>query len=102
MFDEWLLLMINIYPTPSELDAQSKIKISRWIDVESAECKKIDDNYALTKRIIRMLYEQEPAYLFTDQNGRLWGRGEDNLFYPYHFTYGKKFIGFRLSKKAAN
>jgi hypothetical protein len=88
-----------MFPSPKELDAQSKIRIDEWVDVESERCKEIDDDYALTKRIVKMLY---PEYLFTDTLGRLWGRGEDNLFYPYHFTYGKKQIGFRLSNKAAN
>jgi hypothetical protein len=91
-----------MFPSPKELDEQSKIRIDRWIDVESTECKELDDNYALTKKMIRMLHDKEPAYLFTDTHGRLWGRGEDNSFYPFHFEYGKKLIGYRLSKKAAN
>lgn len=91
-----------MFPSPPELDKQSKIKIDRWLDVDSSECRELDNNYVFTKKIIRQLYDQEPAYLFTDQNGRLWGRGENNAYYPFHFTSFGKNIGYRLSKKAAN
>jgi len=94
--------MPSLILSPKELDTQSKIKISKWIDVESEECRALDDNYALTKKMIRMLYEKEPAYLFTDQRGYLWGMGEDGRYYPFHFEYQGKLIGYRLSKKAAN
>ena len=89
------------FPTPQELDAQSKIKIDRWIDVDSEECRDKDDNYAFTKKCIKLGF-QEQAYLFTDLHGRIWGKGQDGYFYPFHFEYGKKLIGYRLSKKAAN
>jgi hypothetical protein len=89
-------------PAPKDLDAQSKIMIDEWIDVDSDEVRSMDDNYALTKKMIRMLHDKEPAYLFTDSLGRLFGKGEDGFYYPFHFEYGKKLIGYRLSTKAAN
>jgi hypothetical protein len=89
------------FPGPKELDAQSKIKIDRWIDVDSEESWELDDDPALTKKLIRLGF-QKPEYFFTDSMGRIWGRGEDGHYYPYHFTsYGKN-IGYRLPKKAAN
>lgn len=91
-----------MFPSPKELDSQSKILIDEWLDVDSQRCKDIDDDYALTKKMIRMLHDKEPQYLSTDQNGRLWGRGEDGYYYPFHFEHNKKLIGLRLSKKAAN
>jgi len=45
---------------------------------------------------------KEPAYLFTDSMGRVWGKGENGKYYPYHYDYGKKLYGIRISKKAAN
>lgn len=90
-----------MFPSPKELDAQSKIQIFKWIEFESEECKGIDDNYALTKKMIKLGF-QEPAYFFTDSLGRIFGRGIDNYFYPFHFEYKGKLIGYRLSKKAVN
>jgi hypothetical protein len=92
----------TMHLTPKQLDNQSLIRIDRWIDVDSVECRKLDDNYKLTKRIIRDLYEQEPASLFTDSLGRFWDKGVNGIYFPYHFEYGKKLIGYRMSKKAAN
>ncbi len=88
--------------TPNQLDAQSKIQVDRWVEVESDECRTLDDNYSLTKKMIHMLHDKKPAYLFTDSLGRLFGKGTDGLFYPFHFEYNGKLIGYRLSKKAAN
>jgi hypothetical protein len=88
--------------TPYQLDLQSKIKIDKWLDVDSDEVRSMDDNHSLTKLILRRLYEEQPAYLFTDTLGRLWGKGEDSIYYPFHFNYGNKLIGYRLIKKAAN
>jgi hypothetical protein len=88
-------------PSPTQLDAQSKIKIDKWVDIFSDECKNMDDNYEFTRKCLK-LGMQEPAFLATDFHGRLWGKGTDGYFYPYHFEYGKKLIGYKISKKAAN
>ena len=87
--------------TPHQLDLQSKIKIDKWLDIDSDEVRNLDDNYAFTKKCIKLGF-QEPAYMFTDTNGRIWGKGTDGLYYPFHFNRGKILIGYRLSKKAAN
>jgi hypothetical protein len=89
-------------PSPKELDAQARIHVDRWIDIESAECKELDDNYAFTKKCLKLGMEGEPAYLAIDTDGRIWGRGEDNIYHPFHFEHGHKLIGYRLCKKAAN
>ncbi len=89
-------------PAPKDLDAQSKIMIDEWIDVDSERCKEIDDDYLLTKKMVRLLYAKEPAYLFTDSLGRLFGKGEDGFYYPFHTEYNGKLIGYKLSKMAAN
>lgn len=88
-------------PSPKELDAQSKIHIDKWLDVDSEEVKSMDDNYAFTKQCIRLGFV-EPAFFAVDSLGRIWGRGEDNRYYPFHFNKGKELIGYRLSKKATN
>jgi len=89
------------FPSSKELDAQSKIKIDRWIDIDSEECKELDDNHSLTKRWLKLGFE-EPAYFFADSLGRVWGKGVDGIYYPFHFNKGKILIGYRLSKMAAN
>ena len=89
------------FPGPKELDAQSKIKIDRWIDVDSEESRELDDDPALTKKLIRIGF-QKPEYFFTDSLGRIFGKGEYGLYYPFHFTHNGKCIGYRLSKRAAN
>jgi len=90
------------FPSPSELDKQSKIKIDRWIDLYSEECRMLDENYNFTMKIVKMLLLKEPAFLFSDLTGRLWGKGENEIFYPFHFEYGNKLIGYKISKRAAN
>jgi hypothetical protein len=92
---------MNILPAPKELDAQSQIVISKWVDLDSEEWRQLDDDPSFTKKIIR-LGMQEPAYLATDLSGRIWGRGENGRYYPLHFENGKRLIGVRISKKAAN
>lgn len=87
--------------SPKQLDAQALVHIHRWVDVHSEECRMMDDDHKLTLRIIRMGF-QEPPFLFTDSDGRLWGKGENGYLYPFHMEYGSQLIGFRLPKKAAN
>jgi len=84
--------------SPTELDKQSLLKIDKWLDIDSEECKDKDPDYALTKDFMRILKDD----LFTDRDGRIWGLGEDGRFYPFHFNLGKKLYGFRVAKKAAN
>lgn len=83
------------------LDEQSLVKIDRWVDIDSDECKVMDDDHDFTKKVQRMGF-QDPPFLFTDSDGRIWGKGEGDRFYPFHFEYGKKLIGYRISKKASN
>lgn len=87
--------------SPAYLDSQSKVAISRWVDVDSEECRDIDDDYAFTKKILKNGFA-DPPFLFTDRLGRIWGKGNAGEFWPLHFEYGSKLIGYRLSKKAAN
>ncbi len=92
---------MNTFPAPQELDAQSKILIKRWIEVGSQEWRELDNTPGFTKMIIREL-TKEPAYLFADTLGRLWGKGEDGRYYPFHFTSFGENIGYRVSARAAN
>lgn len=89
------------FPTPKELDAQSKIKVDRWIEVGSEEWKELDDNPSFTKKCIKLGF-MEPAYFFADALGRIWGKGEDGLYYPFHFKSFGAIIGYRMSTRAAN
>jgi hypothetical protein len=87
--------------TPAELDAQSTINIHHWVDIESEEAKNADDNRAFTKKIILIGFEEK--VLFTDMNGRIWGSSTDGThYYPLHYEDGKKLVGYRMSKTAAN
>ena len=89
------------FPSPAELDAQSKIKIDRWIDIDSEEWRDLDDDPGLTKKFLKIGFK-EPAFFFTDTHGRVWGKGENGFYYPYHFNRGKTLIGYRIPTKAAN
>lgn len=85
-----------------ELDAQNIIKIDEWVDIDSERWREVDDDPSLTKRIIRLGFEK-PPFLFLDSLGRLWGKSkETERYFPFHLEYGKKLIGFRIAKKAAN
>lgn len=90
-----------MFPSPKELDAQALIKVDAWVDLDSERWREIDDDPALTRKWLKLLMK-EPAYLFTDSDGRVWGKGENGIYYPYHTEYGKKLYGVRISKKAAN
>lgn len=89
------------FPSPAGLDAQSKIHVDRWIELYSEEWRMLDETPEFTKQIVKLGFK-EPAYLFTDTNGRIWGKGEDGRYYPFHFNHGAKVIGYRITKRAAN
>lgn len=88
--------------TPAELDAQSKIKVDRWIEVHSQECKDIDDGlHWFTIKCMNIGFED--GFMFVDTLGRIWGRNrETSECYPFHTEHGKELVGYRLAKKAAN
>lgn len=88
--------------TPRELDSQSPVKISRWIEVHSQECIDIDDGlHAFTLECIEALSER--GKMFIDSMGRIWARWDENgLYHPFHTNHGKELVGYRLSSKAAN
>lgn len=90
-----------MFPSPKELDAQCQVKLDGWVDLDSERWREVDDDPSLTKKWLKLLMK-EPAYLFTDSNGRIWGKGENGIYYPYHLEYGKKKYGLRISTKAAN
>lgn len=86
--------------TPLELDIQSQVKIDKWLDLNSEECKDKDPDIALTKKWLRLGAKEN--FLFVDVLGRIWGKGDNGYYYPYHFDYGKKVYGVRLAVMAAN
>jgi hypothetical protein len=88
-------------PTPSELDEQSEVHLDGWVYVDSERWREVDDDPTLTKRWLRLGF-MEPAFLFTDAIGRVWGQGNGGKWYPYHLEYGKKKFGIRISTKAPN
>lgn len=96
--------------SPQELDAQSPVKIDRWIDVGSQDHKDLDEDRQFTMKLIHMGFDDggpnDPAWMYTDAKGRIWGhdpRNPEKPHYPLHFDgpRGEK-IGYRLPKKAAN
>jgi hypothetical protein len=86
--------------TPLELDIQSRVKIDKWLDIDSEECKDKDPDITLTKKWLRSGAENN--FLFVDTLGRIWGTGDNGYYFPYHFEYGKKVYGFRLAVMASN
>lgn len=88
-------------PSPKELDAQSITYITEWVDVGSQRWRQVDDMPELTREWITMLMK-EPAYLHADSLGRLWAKGKDGIWFPFHTECLGKLYGFRLVKKAAN
>lgn len=87
--------------SPQQLDAQCVIKISEWIDVGSQRCKDLDKEPHLTAYMMRVGF-QSPPFLFTDTSGRIFGRGNEGRYYPFHISVGNKNYGFRVSARAAN
>jgi len=88
-------------PSPEELDAQSEVQLDGWVDIDSERWREVDDDPKLTKRWIRLGF-MDPPFLFTDSLGRIWGKGDQNRWYPYHLEYGKKKYGIRMSVRAVN
>ena len=93
--------MNSLELSPKQLDEQSIVHIHRWVDVYSEECRMMDDDHKLTCHIMKLGF-QEPPFLFTDSDGRVWGKGESGRLFPFHMEYGAQLIGFRLIKKASN
>lgn len=87
--------------SPKQLDSQSLVFIEEWVDVGSERCKQLDKEPHLTKYMMRAGFEA-PAFLFTDINGRIWGKGDKGSYYPFHISVGSKNYGFRISTRASN
>lgn len=79
-----------------DVEKNSKIKIDRWIDINSAEFKKTDKYPAFTKRTLELGLG---SFLFTDELGRIWAKGTD-CYYPFHDEYKGENIGYRIVAKA--
>jgi hypothetical protein len=86
--------------TPTQLDQQSKVKVDKWLDLDSEECKDKDPDMPFTKKCLRI--GAEDKFLLVDSLGRIWGKGDGGRYYPFHFEYGKKIYGYRLATTAAN
>lgn len=90
-------------PSPKELDNQASVKIKRWIDIHSEECRMKDQNQKTAIKWMRLLMASPGPALFTDSNGRLWGKGKEGGYFPYHFEdENHNLYGYRLSKNAFN
>lgn len=87
--------------TPAEFDKQSPVKIDRWIDIDSSEAKELDEDRVLTKKMVRIGFED--GWMHLDSLGRIWGKGNTkDTYFPFHFENGKELIGYRMTKKAVN
>lgn len=86
--------------TTEQLDKQSSIYLDGWLDLDSQEYKNKDDNPAFTRKCLRI--GMEDGFMFTDSLGRVWGKGNNGTYYPFHFDYGRKKYGFRIAKQASN
>lgn len=87
--------------SPKELDAQSPVQIDEWVDLDSERWRDTDNDPTLTKDWLKKGLA-EPPFMFLDSLGRVWGSGKNGNFYPFHYEYGKKRIGIRIAKRAAN
>lgn len=92
-------IMRSNRPNAKQLDKQSIVYISKWVDIDSPEAKANDDNRVFTKKVLNMLLNSND--LFTDELGRVWGQGKEN-FYPFHLEVGKQLWGIKIIKNAAN
>jgi hypothetical protein len=88
-------------PHPKDLDRQCSVSICKWIDLFSEEARNIDPDHKLSVEWYKML-TKEPADLYLDANGRIWGVSNNGIYFPYHFSYGNQLIGYKISSKAAN
>jgi hypothetical protein len=99
--------MLTIALSPAALDAQSEIKIDRWVDLGSEDQRMIDEDPAFTQKCLRI--GLEGGVLSFDSGGRVWGYNKQNgKYYPLHTEFHRvpgqspMLIGFRQPKKAAN
>ncbi len=81
-----------------ELDLQNQVEIDRWVDYDSPEFKKIDQYPYFTKQCLQYGFEAE--FMIIDDKARVWGRGADGRYFPFHLEDGKKKVGVRLPGKA--
>lgn len=87
--------------TPVELDAQSPIKVERWVDIDSREMQEMDDMPTLTRNWLQIGMKQDVFKL--DSQGRVWYQINKNEPYqPFTFTYYGREIGIRMSVMATN
>lgn len=91
-----------LLPSPQLLDAQCQIQLDGWVDLDSERWREVDNDPNITKKFLKTLMNENPPYLFTDALGRVWGKGSNGVFYPFHIEYGKKKYGIRIPKRAAN
>jgi hypothetical protein len=86
--------------SPKELDLQCKVSIDRWVDLNSEEAKRLDPKHKETLHWFKVC--QGPGGLMLDNLGRIFGKGAEGRYYPYHINVDGKLIGFRISAKALN
>ena len=87
--------------SPEQLDTQSPVKIDRWIDIDSKECKMIDEFHSFFKETLTWAFNSN--LMFLDSLGRIWGnKPNSSQKFPIHFEHGKQLIGYRITKRASN
>lgn len=87
--------------SPQQLVAQSEVKIDRWIDWRSDEAKRIDDMRDFSAHILHLGEDGKTLTIASD--GSVWGYDKErSRFWPLHFEYRGKLIGYRFAAKAAN
>jgi hypothetical protein len=87
--------------SPQELDKQSLISIDEWLELGSQRCKELDQEPHLTKYMLRFGF-MDPPFFFVDTLGRIFGKGKEGRYYPFHIEVGNKKYGFKISARAAN
>ncbi len=94
--------------TSQQLDAQSPVKIDRFVEFYGEDARAVDSDRDLTKFMLGILLEGGSVCL--DDLGRIWGKGgtDKTKFYPFHIEHDwnvgrrPKLVGFRFSQKASN
>ena len=86
-----------------KLDIQSPVIIDKWIDIDSEEFKRLNspEEIKITKYFLKVGFGKDP-FMFVDELGRIWGKGDNGIFWPFHFKFEKKNFGHRISSKAVN
>lgn len=86
--------------SPAQLDAQGRVQITEWVDINSPKAQELDDDPVLSVKWL--VLGVQSGFICIDTMGRLWGAGDHGSYYPYHFQHGTNLYGYKVSTRASN